>query len=433
VRVTRRGAVRRRSRARGWTATASLTTQAPAAPAPAAPADARLDVLFLTTATLPPLGADTWVSVQLMRELDRDDHTVHLACATGPEGDPTPTFLAVRGVRGLHVLPVDLGPELAGEPSLKGRLGALWATVPALGSLVRLARYIRRNDIRVIHSTDRPRDAFACTLLARITRARSIVHVHVGYAEWMSGLRRRSIRSADALIAISQFVKHTLAASGHPGRTTHVVLNAIDLDRWEPDVGRDEARAELGIPDGAPVVVTVCRLFEAKGPEQLIRAIAIVRDELPDVRLVIVGDDGPEQGRYTSHLAEVAAGLGLTDQVLFLGRRSDVPRLMAAADVFAMPSFDEPFGLVYLEAMAMERPVVALTNGGTPEVVVDGVTGLLSEPGDMEALAGNLVRLLRDPSLRKQMGGHGRRRVEEHFTADRMAADAAQVYRLVAS
>ena len=118
------------------------------------------------------------------------------------------------------MLPVDLGPELAGEPSLKGRLGALWATLPALGSLVRLAWYIRRHDIRVIHSTDRPRDAFACTLLARMTRARSIVHVHVGYAEWMSGLRRRSIRSADALIAISQFVKDTLGGQW-PSRSHH--------------------------------------------------------------------------------------------------------------------------------------------------------------------------------------------------------------------
>jgi len=428
VRVRTRGAVSRRSRARGRTATA-----APSGRAPGAEVETRLGVLFLTTATLPPLGADTWVSVQILRELDRHAHLVHVACATGPASDPTPTFVAVRDVPGLQLLPVDLGPELPAEPSLKGRLGALWATLPALGSLVRLAWYIRRHDIRVIHSTDRPRDAFACTLLARMTRARGIVHVHVGYAEWMSGLRRRSIRSADALIAISQFVKDTLATSGHPGRTTHVVLNAIDLDRWQPGAGRDDARHELGIPAAAPVVVTVCRLFDAKGPEQLIRAIAVVRDELPDVRLVIVGDDGPEQGRYSSHLADVAAGLGVADQVLFLGRRSDVPRLMAAADVFAMPSIDEPFGLVYLEAMAMERPVVALTNGGTPEVVVNGVTGLLSEPGDMDALAGNLLRLLRDPSLRRRMGEHGRRRVEEHFTADRMAADAAQVYRLVAS
>jgi glycosyltransferase involved in cell wall biosynthesis len=429
--VTRRGAMRRRPRARGRTARA--VPSAPASRAAAAGTEARLEVLFLTSATLPPLGADTWVSVQLMRELDRDTHRVHVACATGPSSHPTPTFLAVGDVGALHLLPVDLGPELIGEPSLEDRLRALWATLPALGSLVRLAWYIRRHDIRVIHSTDRPRDAFACTLLARMTRARSIVHVHVGYAEWMSGLRRRCIRNADALIAISQFVKGTLAASGHPDHTTHVVLNAIDLDRWVPGVGRDEAREELGVPAAAPVVVTVCRLFEAKGPEQLIRALAVVRDEVPDVRLLIVGDDGPEQGRYARHLADVAAGLGLADQVLFLGRRSDVPRLMAAADVFAMPSVDEPFGLVYLEAMAMERPVVALANGGTPEVVVDGVTGLLSEPGDMDALVANLERLLRDPSLRRQMGQHGRRRVEEHFTADRMAADAAEVYRLVAS
>ena len=214
------GAVRRRSRARGWTASASLTTQAPAAPAPAAPADARLDVLFLTTATLPPLGADTWVSVQLMRELDRDAHTVHVACATGPAGDPTPTFLAVRGVRGLHVLPVDLGPELAGEPSLKGRLGALWATLPALGSLVRLARYIRRHDIRVIHSTDRPRERVRVhapgeddTSAQHRPRARRLRRVDVRTAPPLHPERRR----ADRHLA----VREAHAGGQRPSRSHH--------------------------------------------------------------------------------------------------------------------------------------------------------------------------------------------------------------------
>jgi glycosyltransferase involved in cell wall biosynthesis len=392
-----------------------------------------MGVLFVNTATLPPLGADTWVQVQIMRRLDRASHVVHTACAPGSPARPTPTFRALKDIPDVHVVPVDLGPELAGRRSPIDKARGLWATLPALVSLARLARYIRRHDIQIIHASDRPRDAFASNVLARLTGAKCIVHVHVGYGSWMTRLRRWSLKRADALIAISDFVKGSLVSSGHERRTTHVVLNAIDVDDWQPGVGRDEIRRELGLPETAPVLVTVCRLFGAKGPEQLIRALAIVRQEQPDVRLLIVGDDGPMQGSYERQLADLVHELGLDDHVVFTGRRSDVPRLMAAADVYAMPSFDEPFGLVFLEAMAMQRPVVALDNGGTPEVVEHGRNGLLSAPGDVEAFAANVLVLLRDPELREQMGRFGRRRVEERFTIGRMAQDTASVYRLVAS
>ena len=106
-------------------------------------------------------------------------------------------------------------------------------------------------------------------------------------------------------------------------------------------------------------------------------------------------------------LAALADELGVDDSVVFTGRRSDVARLMAAADVFAMPSLEEPFGLVYLEAMAMRLPVVALDSGGTPEVVEHGRSGLLSAPGDIDALAANIVELLSDAG---PAGPHGRAR-----------------------
>ncbi len=116
-----------------------------------------------------------------------------------------------------------------------------------------------------------------------------------------------------------------------------------------------------------------------------------------------------------------------------LGWRDDVARLMAAADIYAMPSTGEPFGLVYAEAMAMKLPVVALTDGGTPEVVEDGCSGLLSDHGDTDALAANLVTLLENPGRRRKMGEYGRRRVEACFTTDRLAREIAEAYRQIAS
>jgi glycosyltransferase involved in cell wall biosynthesis len=96
--------------------------------------------------------------------------------------------------------------------------------------------------------------------------------------------------------------------------------------------------------------------------------------------------------------------------------------------VFALPSFGEPFGLVYLEAMAMKRPAVALSYGGAAEVVEDGKCGLISPPGDINALSANLLGLLRDPALRQRFGEHGRKRAAAHFTPARMAADVADLY-----
>jgi glycosyltransferase involved in cell wall biosynthesis len=141
-----------------------------------------------------------------------------------------------------------------------------------------------------------------------------------------------------------------------------------------------------------------------------------------------VGTDYPTDSGTTHMLKQHASELGVGENVIFTGQRSDIAALMAACDIFSLPSFEEPFGLVYAEAMAMRRPVVALTDGGTPEVVEHGKCGLLSHPGDIDALAANLLTLLGNAALRSQFGEYGRSRVEQHFTPQRMASDFAALY-----
>jgi glycosyltransferase involved in cell wall biosynthesis len=155
---------------------------------------------------------------------------------------------------------------------------------------------------------------------------------------------------------------------------------------------------------------------------------------VPDVRVLIIGADD-RLAMWTSFTAELkvlAHDLGVLDDVIFTGYRADVPALLAACDVFALPSFEEPFGLVFLEAMAMKKPVVALDTGGTPEVVEHGKSGLLSPARDVPALAANLLRLIRDQALRERMGEYGRRQVETRFTPERMARDIEKVYEVLA-
>jgi glycosyltransferase involved in cell wall biosynthesis len=387
-------------------------------------------VLFVHTATLPPLGADTWIQLQIMKELDRSAYELHVACATGTHDAPTPTFEAISRIPNIQVHPVDLGPELFGRTRTGKVLGLLGA-LRAFPSLGHLAVFIRHDGVRVIHTTDRPRDALAAVALSRVTRAKCVIHAHVAYGDWMSPLLKWSLKRADALIAVSDFVADTLVASGHSPENIHVVLNAINPMDWTPGQGRQDARRELEVPEHAPVIITVCRLFPPKGPGELVRALPILRQDFPDVRLVVVGQEMVIG--YQKQLEELALELGVADNVIFTGRRGDVERLMAAADIYAMPSLAEPFGLVFLEAMAMELPVVALNSGGAPEVVEHGTTALLSEPGDMAGLTEHLLALIRDPQRRQRMGVNGRRRVEEHFATRRMATDTGLVYEQVTS
>jgi glycosyltransferase involved in cell wall biosynthesis len=384
-------------------------------------------VLFISSAEQP--GADTFIHTLIMRWLDRTLFDVHVAYSAGTGGGRTPAYDVLAAIPNLHLRPANFGPSLSGRSTLQKVAGAIDAAA-TVGSFVGLARYISHHRITVLHSTDRPRDAMACALLGKMSGAKSIIHAHLKCADWMGGPMRWAMGQVDALIGISEFVVGSLVDNGYARDRTRLVLNAIDLPAWDPRVDGGPVRRAFGIRADAPVVSCAARLFKGKGQDELIRALPAVCQEFPDVRVLIIGSDDRQAMRtsFTAELRVLAADLGVSDNVIFTGRRSDMPAMMAACDVFALPSDEEPFGLVFLEAMAMKKPVVALDNGGTPEVVEHGKTGLLSRPGDGRALAANLRLLLRDPVLRARFGDCGRRHVEARFTAERMAADTARVY-----
>jgi glycosyltransferase involved in cell wall biosynthesis len=389
-------------------------------------------VLFVNTPTCRPMGADTWIHTQVISRLDRATHELHVAFTPGRRGRPTPMFETLQGVTGVRLRHVNFGPEFSGR-NWSGKLTALIGMLSALASLASLAWYVRRSRVDVIHTSDRPRDALACVLIARVTRVPCVVHVHTADGPCMGRLVRWTLRRADALVAVSEFVARSLVAAGHRPERVHVVLNAIDLDAWKPGIDRETARRELDLDPQDLAVLTVCRLAPEKGPTELIEALAIIRDRHPQTRLFIAGLDLSADQWFAAELATLVRRRQLEDHVRFLGWRNDVPGLMAATDVYAMPSTGEPFGLVFAEAMAMKLPVLGIDDGGTPEVVEHERSGLLSKHGDVDALAANLALLLGCPDLRQQLGEHGRLQVEARFTTDRMARDVADVYTRIAS
>lgn len=387
----------------------------------------RVGVLFVQSHE--GFGADAVIHAHLMRYLDRDRFDVHVAVTAGDGSAPSRPLQILREIPGLRVRPTHFAPGLRGR-SPAALLHSLKNLRAFPKDFADLRRYVKANRIRLIHSGDHPRDAVYGVALGKSTAAKSIVHVHVKWASHYSAPAKWAVASSDAIFGISRYVTGTVVGMGRPERDIHTVLNCVDVSKWDPGTDGGAVRREFGIAPDAPLIASVSRLFSWKGQRELLQSFALLRKDFPTLKLLIVGADEREAhvGSFTAELKTLAESLGVSGHVVFTGARSDVANIMAACDVFTLPSFEEPFGLVFLEAMAMRRPIAALDNGGTPEVVEHGKSGLLSPPYDIAAYAANVATLLKDPALRARMGEHGRARVVDYFNAQRMAADAAAAY-----
>jgi glycosyltransferase involved in cell wall biosynthesis len=233
-----------------------------------------------------------------------------------------------------------------------------------------------------------------------------------------------AIEEVDRLIAVSEGLRRTYEAIGVPPELFVTVPNGVAPH--ESRTSRAEARQVLGLEADRPVVLTVGRLAHMKGQRHLIDAVPGLAARFPGLAVVLLGD-----GSLRNALQERAAALGVAGNVVFCGHRPDARRLLAAADVFVLPSRHEGMPLAALEAMEAGLPVVATRVIGSAEVVDDGVTGALVRPGDPTALGAAVARLLADPALRRRQGAAGRCRYEARFTRERMAVETAGVYESV--
>jgi glycosyltransferase involved in cell wall biosynthesis len=255
-----------------------------------------------------------------------------------------------------------------------------------------------------------------------------ISHLHSVYLRWSVKARTldRAVRASATLsVACSTAVRDAARGLGYADAKLKVIPNGVDVARFSNPPGRAAARRSLELPQDDPILISVASLHEHKGHAHLLDAMARVPGEFPQARLLLVGK--VPEGRSAA-LQESVDRLGLRDAVRFLGRREDVPLLLAASDVFVMPSLREGFPVALLEAGAAGLPAVASSVGGIPEIVDDGVTGLLVPPRDHARLADAALGLLRDPSRMQSMGGAARRRVNGRFVLQETVRQLEQVY-----
>lgn len=228
-----------------------------------------------------------------------------------------------------------------------------------------------------------------------------------------------SIQSSDRVTAVSRFLKDRAEATFGITRQIDVIYNFVDPSVFTP---RRRTSPSLVSPGGGKVLMHASNFRQVKNIPTVIHVFAEVRKKL-QAKLIMVGD-GPEK----AGAEQLTRELGLERDVLFLGNQDFMEELLPLADVFLLPSSSESFGLVALEAMSAEVPVVASNAGGLPEVIEHGVTGFLHDPAHVGGFVASVLKLLTNESLRRSMGRRGRKRAREHFDVNEMVDRYIRVY-----
>ena len=369
-------------------------------------------ILFVDHA--PSLGGAERSLLLLLERLPAQNWTCALAGVPG-------TLLEEAAQRGAAVYPLHL-PRLKRSPRFALDV---WQSAQAIAQVARQtkASLLYANTVRA---------AIYAALAAKIARRPFIWHMR---DFWLSETRPRRLwfdtvgkhlllGAARCVIANSQATAAHLPTSSK----VHIIHNGVDVSLFDPALDGRDFRRRCHISAHAPLVGVVGRLRPWKGQAAFLQMAALVRQQAPGAHFLIVGGD-PFQlaDGYTQELDALAQSLHLADHVTFVGQTHEVAAALAALDVFVHPGQPEPFGLVNIEAMAMAKPVVAFAHGALPEIVQDGVTGLLCPSDDAAALATAVLALLEDDDRRRNLGAAGRQRVLENFTAARMAAEVAEL------
>jgi sugar transferase (PEP-CTERM/EpsH1 system associated) len=329
----------------------------------------------------------------LLARLNRDRYHPSVACLYNGDG------VMARRIRALDIPVTDLGMES------KWRLDALLR-------LYRSLRYVRPTILHawMFHANVIGRIVGRLAQVPIVITSRRNLDIGGRHREMLHRLTRRL---DDCTIAVSELVRQAyIERAGVPEDHVITIYNGVDVERFPLREASTSARVrtEFGIPLDAPLIGAVGRLHRQKDFASLLAALAKVRLHFRAVRLLLVGE-----GELRGGLEELAESLGLVDAVTFAGSRSNVAEILAALDVFVLPSLWEGMPNSVMEAMSVGLPVVATAVGGTTEVVVDGQTGILVPPQEPAQLAEAIIRVLRDAEFACELGRMGRERVTSQF------------------
>jgi glycosyltransferase involved in cell wall biosynthesis len=349
--------------------------------------------------------------VTLSRRLDNGTFEQHLACL-----DRQGEFLQDIEARDI--------------PLTEYRIKRLYGPA-TLRQQFRLASYLMSRGIQIVHTYGFYSHAFAipaARLAGTPVIIASIRDLGDVWTPAQQRLQRGVCRLAHRVLTNAEAIKQRLIAAGYRRDAIAVIRNGVDpVPADEPPAG-GTLRDELGMPADAPIIAMVSRLnrvrgIDFKGVEYFLEAAALVASRCPDARFLVLGD-GPSRDAFVGD----ARRRGLAGRVLFAGFRKHVTRGLREVTLSVLPSLSEGLSNALLESMAAGVPIVATRVGGNPELVVDGVTGLLVPPRDAGALAAAMCLLLENPALARRFGEAARQRALHHFSIERMVQETEDLY-----
>lgn len=300
----------------------------------------------------------------------------------------------------------------------------LFGEVPRSAQLLRIGRNFRP---QVIHLNNLINIQQSGVFAARLLGASCVV-CHQDF-EYPSRLAQFASRFVDRHIAISSTMREHLIEFGVDPAKIRLIHHGVDTNKFSPEAGAANL-AVYGIPSGAPVFAIFGRLVDWKGHEVFLQAAKQVLAAIPEAYGLIVGSTSDGDPQYETELRQLSQQLGIGERVVFAGYLPQTAQLMNATSVILhLSTRPEPFGLVVAEAMACGKPVVGMSEGGPADIIEDGVSGLLVEPRNPDAVAAAVCRLLNDKSLLATMGGAARTRVENYFSLDQCARNYGALYR----
>ena len=290
----------------------------------------------------------------------------------------------------------------------------------------RLARFIRKTGVDIVHCNNGLFENFAAAFAARVTGTPCVAHVRG--TESLMKIEKLCHGWVDYFIVLNRDVlNHYTDAFGTD--KVRLVFNGVDLDEFE-DLDPAGIRAEFSIPEQTLCVGTFARLVEGKGIPEFLQVAARINRPANEVLWFIAGGGEEDDGGFVDSLHELAQELGIADRVIFAGWRDDGKACMAAMDLVLQISttFPEGMSLAPIEAMALSKPVVVSDNPGYDSTVIHGESGYITESGDIDTLTALVEQIIDDPNLARQLGAGARQRVLDEFEYRIIAARIQQIY-----
>ena len=365
----------------------------------------KFNILYLHNESI--MGGAEISLLNLVKRLNKELFIPHFACSKeGPFTD--------------ELRKIEIPPDFVQFPSIR------WPNpVQICNTIRKLLDIIKKKQINLIHS-NQPRSNLFGAIAAKIRNVPIIWHERC--------LERGRFDSdnifsflPDRIICNSSAVRNRFTKGAKTDAKIRTIINGVDLREFNLELNGSTIRKEFNIDEDEPIIGTIGRIDPEKGYECFLESARIILQDFKNVRFLVVGGAFNNPSLEES-LYEMSVEKGIDKNTIFTGFRRDIPQLLASMDVVVLPSEIDACSRVLFESMAMRKPLVATNAGGTPEIVQDGITGLLVKPGDSSEMAKCIKKLLDDKYLAEQYGNAGRKRVEEMFTIERNIRETENVY-----